>query len=91
MRRAAAEVNSSAGRPNPAQTRFMASVTSSACRAKYSLTASLNNWLRDFLERPASPLRSRKHVVRNRNRGLHTFSITGEYRYQAGRPVLPTA
>jgi hypothetical protein len=48
-------VNSSAERPNPAQTRSIASVTSSAaCRAKYSLTASLNNWLRDFLVRLAN-------------------------------------
>lgn len=54
-RRAADETKSSLGSANPAQTRFMASVTSSgACRATYSLTASVNNWLRDFLVRRAS-------------------------------------
>src|ERR1035441_107015 len=55
MRWAAAATNSSWGFPNSAQTRSMASVTSSvAWRATYSLTASLNNWLRDFFVRRAS-------------------------------------
>lgn len=54
-RRLAAETNSSVGCPSSAQTRSIASVTSScACRATYSRTASLNNWLRDFLVRRAS-------------------------------------
>jgi hypothetical protein len=48
-------VNGSGADPTSAQTRSIASVTSSAeCRATYSLTASLNNWLRDFPLRRAS-------------------------------------
>ena len=48
-------VNLSGCGSTSAQTRSMASVISSdACRATYSLTASLNNWLRDFFVRRAS-------------------------------------
>jgi hypothetical protein len=55
IRRVADETNWSVGYPKSAHTRSMASVTSSgACRATYSLSASLNNWLRDFFVRRAS-------------------------------------
>jgi hypothetical protein len=52
MREDAAEMNGSVPPPASAQARFTASVTASrACRARYSLTASLYSWLRDFLVR----------------------------------------
>jgi len=55
MRRAANETNSSFRFPNSQYPRSAAAATSpGACRATYSLTASLNNWLRDFPLRRAS-------------------------------------
>jgi len=55
MREDAAARNGSVPTPASAQALSMASVTASgACRARYSLTASLYNWLRDFLVRFAN-------------------------------------
>jgi hypothetical protein len=68
IRRAARETNGSIACGSPAQTRSIASVTCSpACRATYSLTASLNNWLRDFLVR-----RARSSAPRNTSSGMET-------------------
>lgn len=68
MRRAAKDTKSSAGGGIPAQTRFRVSVTSAgACRATYSLTASLNKRLRDFFVRRAS-----RSALSNTSSGMET-------------------